>query len=657
MIRAIHLLALPTAVLIFAGVALGQPGDPHAAPTAAPVLPTDATPSEPSASGPSERGPAGNAHPASQVVSDVEAEYPFGTRGPTTFTVDAKREFAREVDLRPLKDLAVFHNGRIKIVETLARETVSEMAGRKDFVDFKVDDEGNADKFHYDPVFTFFDLVIDPGYYVDKPLIHVEFLPLREAYLERIYEDPEEREWWKRLGRLKPADLVMVGDEVEQRLAFDAASLRSRRAVQESFHLFNDSWRNLLMVPPRNQETQWHHLSELREDSPAGAAVRELGRAWRAGDAPATNSAIQTLAAELPKINPQTYPDSKLKVEAVYNRLNAFEWGYWLYAIALVTLLLAFGTGRRWLTVAGVAVLFIALGMHSTGFIARCIIAERYAIQNQFESMTGISLFAVVLGSVLMLWRRQWLFGAAAAGVGFMCLITATQSGIPGMTVEREAAILNTSVLLKYHVTTVLVSYALIALGFMISLFYLGTYFANRHKIAARIAAATGRSSSVNADRSPLTGLLQPRVALAGADGAAAGAAPPIEEGFTEVSGAALGMSDEEVHTAGPLRVLADLDKAQIIILQLAFWTLGVGILLGAWWADHSWGRWWGFDAKETWALVTWIVYLIVIHVRLGLHGVKRGYWTAILSVIGFVIMLWTYFGVNLLLPGLHAYA
>ncbi|MDP1663455.1 MAG: cytochrome c biogenesis protein CcsA, partial [Phycisphaerales bacterium] len=82
----------------------------------------------------------------------------------------------------------------------------------------------------------------------------------------------------------------------------------------------------------------------------------------------------------------------------------------------------------------------------------------------------------------------------------------------------------------------------------------------------------------------------------------------------------------------------------------------GVGILLGAWWADHSWGRWWGFDPKEMWALVTWIVYLVVVHIRVAGAG-NKGLKTAWLSVLGFIVMLWCYFGVNLLLPGLHAYA
>ncbi|MCA9297673.1 MAG: cytochrome c biogenesis protein CcsA, partial [Phycisphaerales bacterium] len=342
------------------------------------------------------------------------------------------------------------------------------------------------------------------------------------------------------------------------------------------------------------------HLSTLAADHPARVAALDLGRAWRARDAAAVNDAARIIAAELPKIHPTVYPGSRRDLELAYNRSKPFEWGYWMYFVSLLALILAFGTERRWLIVTGVVFLFAALGLHAFGFGARCIIAERFAIQNQYESMTGVSLFAVLLASVLMLVRRQWLFGAAAAAVGFMILITATQTGIPGSSIEREAAILNTSVLLKYHVTTVLVSYGLIALGFVISLFYLLAHFLQRN-------------------------------------------AP---QDVDAIASAALGTGT---------RTLRDLDRAQMTVLQLAFWTLGVGILLGAWWADHSWGRWWAFDPKETWALATWIIYLIVIHVRFGAKN--RGLTTAWLSIVGFVVMLWTYFGVNLLLPGLHAYA
>src|SRR5262249_21746099 len=135
----------------------------------------------------------------------------------------------------------------------------------------------------------------------------------------------------------------------------------------------------------------------------------------------------------------------------------------------------------------GVTALLLALSLHAFGFVTRCIIAERFAIQNQFESMTGLSLFGATVGTAIMLSKRQWLFGAAPPGLGFLVLITATQTKIPGQYIEREAAILNTSVLLKYHVTTVLVSYGLITLGFIVSLFYLGTYYIGK---IARPAAA-----------------------------------------------------------------------------------------------------------------------------------------------------------------------
>ncbi|HCT44832.1 MAG TPA: hypothetical protein DF699_06445, partial [Phycisphaerales bacterium] len=173
------------------------------------------------------------------------------------------------------------------------------------------------------------------------------------------------------------------------------------------------------------------------------------------------------------------------------------------------------------------------------------------------------------------------------------------------------------SVLLKYHVTTVLTSYGLITLGFIVSLFYLGTYYGAK--------------------------FFGSQATTAGGPSLASGALGHLD-------------SDDTDKPMGLQRTLKDLDTATMTVLQLAFWTLGVGILLGAWWADHSWGRWWAFDPKETWALVTWIVYLIVIHVRMT--GLKnRGLTTAWLSVSGFIVMLWTYFGVNLLLPGLHAYA
>ena len=90
---------------------------------------------------------------------------------------------------------------------------------------------------------------------------------------------------------------------------------------------------------------------------------------------------------------------------------------------------------------------------------------------------------------------------------------------------------------------------------------------------------------------------------------------------------------------------------------RLGFWLLGLGLVLGAWWADRAWGRWWAFDAKESWALVTWLCLLGVVHVRAAGGGAGFGVGLrSVLMLLALVAMLWTSIGVNLFLPTLHAW-
>lgn len=553
-------------------------------------------------------GPEGNAHPTQQLVSgDGSAANPFGERtaGSSVMSPAAKSAFAASLDLSPLEALPVFHNGRVKVLETLARETVLRLTGKSTYRDFP-DESGRETK--YPALFTLIDLMVDPEYYVDKPLIGVDYLPLRRAILEAEFpQDEASVQRWLKTGRVTPRMVIAHIGPIADRTMDKDPWARGIRRLDDSMQLFMSGKSNLVIIAPASTTLPWAHVSKLPDSAAVRTSLLSLGTAWRGGDQAGATAAIGSLVQALTTENEGKAIGGRPALEVLVGKVNAFEVGMWVYCLSLVLLLLAVGTQRTLPRFAGAAFLVIAIGLHAFGFISRCIIAERFAIQNQYESMTGVSLFAAALGLILMVARRQPLFGAAAAGVGFLILTAATQTGIPGQTIEREAAILNTSVLLKYHVTTVLVSYGLIALGFILSLFYLGTHYLSR------------RSEST----------------LAIAGGGAAGNEPT---------------------TASRTRTLADLDAAQLIVLQLAFWTLGVGVLLGAWWADHSWGRWWAWDPKETWALVTWIIYLIVIHARL--MGLKdKGLTTAWLSLVGFIIMLWTYFGVNLLLPGLHAYA
>ena len=95
------------------------------------------------------------------------------------------------------------------------------------------------------------------------------------------------------------------------------------------------------------------------------------------------------------------------------------------------------------------------------------------------------------------------------------------------------------------------------------------------------------------------------------------------------------------------------LDELTHQMVTMGFLFLTVGIITGAVWANSAWGTYWSWDPKETWSLITWFVYATLLHARMmrGWEGKKIAY----LSIIGFMAVIFTYFGVNLL-PGLHTY-
>ncbi len=244
-----------------------------------------------------------------------------------------------------------------------------------------------------------------------------------------------------------------------------------------------------------------------------------------------------------------------------------------------------------------------AIGVHIGALIDRGMDAGRLPIQNQYESMTGVALFAAI-GGLAIAWRSGTRrvsenptsphpsssttssprTGTAAVIAGFIAasliLIAAHDLPVPGREVEPEAPILSTASLLKFHVTTVIAGYGLSAVGGLLAI--------------AWIARPAARDT---------------------------------------------------------------LSRPLALASRLTFWVLGVGVLLGAWWAHGAWGRWWAFDAKETWALITWLAYFLPVHAA-AIKGDRAAAPTvAVCNLLGMLVMLWSYFGVNLLLISLHSYA
>jgi cytochrome c-type biogenesis protein CcsB len=99
----------------------------------------------------------------------------------------------------------------------------------------------------------------------------------------------------------------------------------------------------------------------------------------------------------------------------------------------------------------------------------------------------------------------------------------------------------------------------------------------------------------------------------------------------------------------------ANLDQITYKTICVAFPLLTLMIAVGAYWANQTWGSYWSWDPKETWAAITWLVYAGYLHMRVtrGWKGRRAAYF----AILGFAVVIFTFFGVTYLLPGLHAYA
>ena len=96
------------------------------------------------------------------------------------------------------------------------------------------------------------------------------------------------------------------------------------------------------------------------------------------------------------------------------------------------------------------------------------------------------------------------------------------------------------------------------------------------------------------------------------------------------------------------------LDEINYHLITLGFPLLTLAMITGVIWANAAWGTYWRWDPKEVWSLITWLIYAIVLHLRLTVGW--RGKKAAILSIAGFIVVIFAFFGVTLLLKGLHIF-
>jgi cytochrome c-type biogenesis protein CcsB len=243
----------------------------------------------------------------------------------------------------------------------------------------------------------------------------------------------------------------------------------------------------------------------------------------------------------------------------------------------------------------GTIALVAGLALMSSAILLRWQEAQRPPFSNMYESLILFSWAIILIYLVLEFVYKVRLVGAPAA---ILALTAIAAASFFNNTIEPLVPALKSN-WLTYHVITCFIGYAAFAISAGVSLVYLSL------KVSGKIG--NGKDAS---------------------------------ERFSNLK--------------------RELQSFNYESIRFGFLFLGVGIITGAVWANEAWGTYWSWDVKETWSLITWIVYAIIIHFKYvsGRFGIKDlNTFTAFASIIGFIAVIFTYFGVNFLLAGLHSYA
>ncbi len=575
-------------------------------------------------------------------------------------------ELQRDLDLGPLRALAIQQGGRRKPLDTYAREIVSWVLGSRSHAG-------------QDPLFTCLSMAFEPEAWRDVPCLKVRYLKLSRLF-GREEAGP----------RLTPGEVVASAafreavaaiDPHEKMLGpFQEAAKSLELRVSALYDWRTGEWgsfipMNLTVVPApgAKPDDPWlpaalggvghghgHGHGNGRDSAEHGdaeVALEKLALAFRARDVAAANTAIEQFTAEVGALQARLAPAPwRLRLEVLYNRVHPFQVGYYLYALAFALFVVASVTGARGATVAAWAVALPAFLLHVAGLATRTIILARAPVGNIYETIIFVAFAAVLFGVLFEAKHRTGYFGAAFAGVASLSLILADVSQLESFLSPLQPVL--ATYWLNIHTTTMLLSYGAFATAFGVGIAYFATWMRAHGMpswsivvplLFAAVGGAVPLARSMVQNEMPTWPhfLIAFVVAPAAGAGAAALWYYAGEYGKTDAAGG------RPVPFEAKLE-LASLERYTVRAIQVGFTLLTAGVILGAVWANESWGRYWGWDNKETWAFITWLIYGILIHGRLA--GWWKGATSAIWSVVGFYSVLFTWFGVSFILPGLHSY-
>ena len=377
----------------------------------------------------------------------------------------------------------------------------------------------------------------------------------------------------------------------EQAQAADAVPSRQRDSFQRA--LLNVAsaintyegvagQRLLLLVPPEGQGSDWVSLPQGR-DHAVGAAYNGMIAAYGQNEAPDFNRELEKARLELGLRQPRAL--SKAQLEVRFTHADPFTRSAVLYLLAFLLCCGSWIGAPRVLLRAALGVVIVTLVAHTLGLGIRIYLMDRPPVTNLYSSAVFIGWGAVLLA---LLMERFWRDGLALFGCtvpAALSLLIADRLALEGDTMAVLQAVLDTNFWLATHVVVITLGYAACFFAGNLGILFLAR------------------------------GLLTKGLDRQGA------------------------------------RRMASLIYGVVCFAALFSF---VGTILGGIWADQSWGRFWGWDPKENGALLIVLYNALILHARWC--GVVRQRGMAVLAIGGNVVTAWSWFGTNLLGVGLHAY-
>jgi len=337
----------------------------------------------------------------------------------------------------------------------------------------------------------------------------------------------------------------------------------------------------------------------------------------------------------------------KIELEVKLYELDPFHRSLYLYLLGFVFVALTWlKSGMKWITRSAWVLMLAGLALHTYGIVLRCIIRERPPVSTLYETVLFITAMGVLTTLIAERINKRRIAFALAPILGVVGLFIAGRYEVLNRsdTMPRLQAVLDTNFWLTTHVTAISIGYmAGLVASLVAHVYVLGRFFRGR-----------------NAGR-PVSGALQ--------GGVVSFVAVVAFLAYAFFGGLWIGLGMAVLiggilllHLRGAFARTKPIDESFYrTVGRMVYGLLGfallfslVGTILGGIWANESWGRFWGWDPKENGALLICLSQVAILHARMG--GMIKVFGLCVATILGGVVVVFSWWGVNLLGIGLHSY-